>query len=180
MRLVENEHGMTLIELLVTLTVLTIIISIATPNFTQWRAKMEAKRIKHSLFTTLKQAKSESFINRQHILFCLSSGNGICDKNGDKALLLFIDRNGNKRFDDLSDHLIRKEALNLKYGTVKLRVGRGQKYIKFFGETGQPRGYNGHIKYCPLTSNTSLMYQVSFNQRGIIKFKPNHQHPTDC
>ena len=179
MYLSDQECGMTLIELLVVVTILGIILSQAIPSIKQLRANMEANRIKSLLFSALKQAKSESYLTKQNILFCLSAGGGICQKDNGKTLLLFIDKNNNKRFDTLSDQLILKEALNLKYATLRLRAS-GHAYVKFFGSTGTPKGYQGHVKYCPTNSDPNLMYQVSFNRLGGLKYKPNQQHATGC
>ena len=175
----QQEHGITLIELLVVMIILGIVLSLAAPSINQLRANMEAKRIRSQLFSTLKQAKAESYITKQNILFCLSAGGGICQKDNGKLLLLFIDKNNNKRFDALNDQLILKEALNLKYATVHLRAS-GRAYVKFYGSTGTPKGHQGHVNYCPLNSDTNLMYQVSFNLLGGLKYKPNQQHATDC
>ncbi|WP_131668311.1 pilus assembly FimT family protein [Psychrobacter pygoscelis] len=176
---VEQKQGKTLIELLVVMIILGIVLTLAAPSIKQLRANMEAKRIRAQLFSTLKQARSESYITRQNILFCLAAGSGICQKDNGKLLLLFVDKNNNKRFDTLSDQLILKEALNLKYATLRLRAS-GHAYVKFFGSTGTPKGYQGHVKYCPTNSDPNLMYQVSFNLLGGLKYKPNQQHATGC
>lgn len=180
MSLSESELGTTLPELMVTLAILVIITSLAIPNIYSWRSKMEARRIKSLLFSSLRQAKSESFVTRKNTLFCLSDGDGRCNKNSGKELILFEDNDNNKHFDSLTDRLILKESLKLKYGKVKLRVSAGRNHIKFFGDTGKPRGHFGHIKYCPLSLDPNLMFQVSFSQVGLIRYKPHHSHNSGC
>ncbi|MFP3409245.1 hypothetical protein SB757_32000, partial [Pseudomonas sp. SIMBA_065] len=83
--------------------------------------------------------------------------------------LLFVDKNNNKHFDSQVDTLLTQQSLNLKYSTVKLRVGGRRHYTKFWGDSGRPRGHFGHIKYCPTSSYNKSMYQISFNQSGIVK-----------
>lgn len=174
-----NKQGFTLIELIATLAILAIIVTIAAPSILSYLANMEAKRIRHDVMNTLTVAKAESYIQRQNLLICLSNAGGRCDKNAKEALLSFIDNNDDKHFDIGIDDLINELRLNPKYGTLHLRAG-GRHYIRFYGDTGQPRGHFGHIKYCPSSTYSQSMYQVSFSQVGIIKYKPNSIHDTGC
>lgn len=175
-----GEQGFTLVELIVTTAVLAIIAAIAVPAILTQLANMEAKRIKSQLATTFATAKAESYIRRQNLLICLSDAAGRCNRENDAKLLLFIDNNDNKHFDVQIDRLLNEQVLNLKYSTLHLRVGGGRHYTKFWGDSGKPRGHFGHIKYCPTSTYNKKMYQISFNQSGIIKYKPNSVHPTGC
>lgn len=176
----KGKNGFTLVELIVTVTVLAIIVAIATPSILTQLTRMEAKRVKTQLQNTLALAKAESYITRQDVLVCLSNNGRRCNRNADEILLAFVDTNDNKRFDARVDTLLTQEQLNLKYSTLKLRVGSRRHYTKFWGDSGKPRGHFGHIKYCPTSSYNESMYQISFNQAGIVKYKLNSDHPTDC
>ncbi len=176
----KGRNGFTLVELIVTVTVLAIIIAIAMPSILTQLTRMEAKRVKTQLENTLALAKAESYITRQDVLVCLSNDGKQCDRNSDNTLILFVDKNGNKNFDANADTLLLNQSFNLKYSTLKLRVGAGRHYIKFWGDSGKPRGHFGHIKYCPTSPYNESMYQISFNQAGIVKYKLNSDHPTNC
>jgi len=176
----KQSNGFTLVELTVTTMVLGIIAAIAAPSILTHLARMEAQRVKHQLENTLSLARAESYISRQDVLFCLSNDAQQCHRNSDKTLLLFVDKNNNKHFDSQVDTLLTQQSLNLRYSTVKLRVGGRRHYTKFWGDSGRPRGHFGHIKYCPTSSYNKSMYQISFNQSGIVKHKLNVDHPTKC
>lgn len=175
-----NEYGFNLVELIVTVAVLAIIAMIAAPSILTQLAKMEAKRIKNQISNTLTLAKTESYIRRQDLLVCLSNGGGLCHRDSYKKLLLFLDKNHNNNFDVGVDDLLEEQSLNPKYGTLYLRVGNNRHYTKFWGDSGKPRGHFGHIKYCPTSTYNQTMYQISFNQGGLITYKPNESHPTEC
>lgn len=174
-----KQNGFTLIELIVTIAVLAIITMIATPAILTQLAHMEAKRIRYDITDTLKLAKAESLIRHQNLLVCLSDGSGRCNKNSNTKLLLFVDKNDNQYFDSGIDNLLEEQTLNPKYGTLHLRAGR-RRYIKFYGDSGMPRGHFGHFKYCPNSTYSQEMYQISFSQGAKITFKPNDSHPTGC
>lgn len=175
----SSQNGFTLVELIVTVAVLAIITMIATPAILTQLAHMEAKRIRYGITDTLNLAKAESLIRRQNLLVCLSDGNGRCNKNSNKTLLLFVDKNDNQYFDSGTDDLLEEQTLKPKYGTLHLRAGR-RRYIKFYGDSGMPRGHFGHFKYCPNSTYSQEMYQISFSQGAKITFKPNDSHPTGC
>lgn len=177
---IKRERGFTLPELIVTIAVLSIIITIAAPLILRQLARMEASRIKTQLETTLGIAKAESYIRRQNLLVCLSNTGGRCHRDSDEKILLFVDINDNKHFDDQIDHLLDEQYLNPKYSKLSLRVGARRHYTKFWGDSGKPRGHFGHIKYCPTSDYNETMYQISFNQGGIVRHKPSSTHPTGC
>ncbi|MCD1278765.1 prepilin-type N-terminal cleavage/methylation domain-containing protein [Psychrobacter sp. CCUG 69069] len=176
----KGKQGFTLVELIVTVAVLAIIMTIAAPAIRTQLARMEAKRIENQVENSLTLAKTESYIRRQNIIVCLSNAGGRCHRDSDKTLLLFVDKNDNKNFDAQTDFLIRQSALNPKYAKLSLRVGGRRHYIKFWGDSGAPRGHFGHIKYCPTVAYNNAMYLISFSQSGKIKQKLNENHPTQC
>ncbi len=173
------NSGFNLVELIVTVCIMAIIATIATPFVITQLTRMEAKRIRYAITTTLATAKAESYIRRQNLIICLSDLQGRCHKNSDKDLLLFLDNNGDENFDVGTDELLAQQRLDPKYAQLKLRAGN-RHYVKFWGDSGKPRGFFGHIKYCPVSTYNRSMYQISFNQVGIIKYKPNVAHPTGC
>ena len=176
----RNNKGFTLVELIVTVCVLAIIVTIAAPVIRTQLARMEAKRIQSQLENSLALAKAESYIRRQNVIVCLSDTGGRCHRDSDKTLLLFIDKNDNNHFDAQVDSLVVQQSLNPKYSKLSLRVGSRRHYTKFWGDSGKPRGHFGHIKYCPIVAYNEAMYLISFNQGGIVKQKLNEDHPTEC
>ena len=179
-KLSSQNKGFTLVELIVTVSIIAIIVTIATPFVLTQLAAMEAKRIRYTLSNTLAVAKAESLIRRKDLILCLSDTNGRCDRNSNAVLLLFVDSDGNNDFDVGTDLLLEQQRLSPKYATIHLRVGAKRHYTKFWGDSGKPRGHFGHIKYCPNSTYNTAKYQISFNQVGIIKYKPDSSHPTDC
>lgn len=176
----RNNKGFTLVELIVTVCVLVIIVMIVAPVIRTQLARMEAKRIQSQLENSLALAKAESYIRRQNVIVCLSDTGGRCHRDSDNTLLLFIDKNDNNHFDAQIDRLIIRQSLTPKYSKLSLRVGSRRHYIKFWGDSGKPRGHFGHIKYCPTSTYNHTMYQISFSQGGQVTYKPNESHPTDC
>lgn len=68
-----TNEGFTLIELMVTIAVLAIIVSIAAPNISTQLANQRVKATTATLVNALKEAKAESVIRRQNINVVYSS-----------------------------------------------------------------------------------------------------------
>ena len=64
-----SSAGFTLIELMVTIAVMAIIVSIAAPNISTQLANQRVKSTTATLANALKEAKAESIIRRQDISF---------------------------------------------------------------------------------------------------------------
>lgn len=173
--------GFTLFELLVTVAIMSIITLMAYPSIMNYLANSEARRIRLLLHNNIKLAKATSYTHRKRVFMCLTDKTGNCHRDGDESILLFFDQNGDNNFkENDGDSLISKQALNLKYGQVDMRAGR-RHYVRFASDTGMPRGFFGHFKYCPTGHYNDNMYQLSFNQVGIVRFKPHStRQPTGC
>ena len=69
----NTSSGFTLIELMVTIAVLAIIVSIATPNISTQLANQRVKSTVSIIESALKEAKAESIIRRQNIAVIYNS-----------------------------------------------------------------------------------------------------------
>ncbi|WP_367106499.1 Tfp pilus assembly protein FimT/FimU [uncultured Psychrobacter sp.] len=76
-RNLRSSAGFTLIELMVTIAVLAIIVSIAAPNISNQLAKQRVKSTVSSIESALKEAKAESIIRRQDITVVYSNADDI-------------------------------------------------------------------------------------------------------
>lgn len=174
----ENQ-GFTLIELLLTLVLLITLTSIAVPSFLGALKHWEAKEVRNQITNAFRTAKAKSFMQRQNSILCLADANYVCHNQAKEYLLIFTDSDKNHQFDQDINQLILKQPLNLNYGRVYLRAGR-RHYVKFYGDSGLPRGHFGHIKYCSNDHLTHNMYQISLNQQGNYRFKPYSVKKTGC
>ena len=177
--LVSKTQGFTLIEVLLTLSLLLILISLAVPSFDNTLQNSEAKEIRNQIINGFRIAKAQSYVQRQDTILCLADASFRCDAQAKEYLLVFTDHDDNHQFDQSVNQMLLQQPLNLDYGRVYLRAGN-RHYIKFFGDSGLPRGHFGHIKYCSNQYLTQNMYQISLNQQGNHRFKPYHFKKTDC
>jgi type IV fimbrial biogenesis protein FimT len=65
--------GFTLIELMVTLTILAILLMVGMPTFTVWQANAQIRRVAESLQNDLRQAQAEAIRRNRQIAFALTN-----------------------------------------------------------------------------------------------------------
>ncbi len=83
-----QQRGFTLVELMVTIAVLGVIVSMAAPNISQQIASQRVNNSTSILATALKQAKSESAIRRRNIIMEIdSSDKTITVKDGSNEIV---------------------------------------------------------------------------------------------
>lgn len=105
-----HNRGVTLIELMVTLSILAIVLAMALPSFGQLMAEHKIKTVSQTLVSALNLARSEAIKRGHEVSVCpLAAGNGTraCLNNGWQAAM------GNEAglwvFDDLSRPLLQLE-----------------------------------------------------------------------
>ncbi len=144
-----NLRGFTLLELMVSVSILSILIGIAVPNFNHFIVKQrvdnEISLLNRLLFITRNIAINE----RQMATLCPLGIDNKCTTQWHKSLSIFIDINKNKVFEPaLGEYIIfTKQAI--RFGD-KLHYGKGRNGI-IFSPTGRLAawGSNGTFRYCP-------------------------------
>ena len=164
-----KECGFTLIELIVTITILAIIVSIALPSYHSFMERQEHSQMLALIRNSSNLAKNLAVTHHQQIVICTSENLSTCSNNQwNKGMLIFTDQNNNKTLDP-NEMIHQKLKTNLKYGNLKWDGGvANPNTLTFMGDTGLPRGSQGSFHYCSLkTAQNNTRYVV--NQMGHVR-----------
>lgn len=161
-----KENAFTLFELIATLAILIILITLGIPYFERFQAKQEFAQIYPLIQQQVSLAKNTARMRQAEIVICSSENKLTCEKNQwNKSLIIFIDQNHNKKFES-SESVIHIADINLKYGQLRWRGGVSNLHsVTFQPDTGLPRGSQGAFYYCSFKLASENLY-IPVSQMG--------------
>ena len=145
----QKPKGFTLVELMVSSSVLSILLAILIPNFNEiiikTRVDSQISQLHHLLLIT----RNSAINYNQDVTLCPLNENLECTVNWQDELSVFIDFNDNGVLNpELNEKVIKVKAA-VKYGD-QLQYGLKRNKVKF-AATGRTTGWgsNGTFKICP-------------------------------
>lgn len=143
----KSEFGITLIELIVTIAIISILASVAFPFSHSLFARFEAKKTISTLETVLIHTKHQAYLYHYRAAICGSNDAVYCSSgNWNKYILVFKDTTLN-RIRDNNESILQIIPLSLKYGNLNWS-GASARNVVFHADSGLPRGSNGSFTYC--------------------------------
>lgn len=182
----ERQQGLTLIELLVTVTLLSLLLSAAMPALSYWFNKQQADGAAYSALRHVAKARALAVEDNRRISFCGVNNSNECVRNNIREYVVFYDRAYDHAIDS-DDKVYSRFKLSYS-GRVRLRVGTAT-FIAF-----EPSGYArvpGSLYFCPKSGDKKLMRRVTVSSAGRPYYAPKDagkgyvltpegQEVTDC
>ena len=156
------QTGVTVIELMVTVTVLGIILTVGVPSLGQFLRNSELNAVTHQIQEAMVYARAEAVNRQRNIRVCpLNQGNGGC-RNGrvwSEGMVVYEDLNGNGSFDAPAEEL---KIVDYSNGTTVNWNGALQIQFNSFGRTGNVGTFD--------ISVTGLRRQMALAGSGRIRY----------
>ncbi len=151
------SHGLTLPELLITLCLLAIVVSIGMPSLNQHLHRNRQENLRHSLLSHLKATRSDAVSGNQRVELCGSSDGVQCDHRWNDGWLMR---------DPLTQTALRFSA---QTGRDRLRwTGAGQaNQTIVFQANGNMASSNGRFILC--TAEGRVLWQLVINRQGRVR-----------
>lgn len=159
-----NKHmAYTLTELVITILVLSILVTLALPYYHEMKANQERRTIFRQLIANIQLAKQHAAIHHTNVVMCSSENMQSCkEEMWEQGFILFLDSNQNRQL-DLNEILVSQERTDLSYGTLNWRGTLHFPSLNFMAEHGLPIGSNGSFYYC---SSTVKHMKIILNKMG--------------
>ena len=159
-----ETHGITLVEILVTLVIAAVLLGLGIPRVTQLVDDSRSRAAVNQVVIAITLARSSAISLRQPTLLCPGSGPQCGARDTwHQGALLFLDSNANGR-QDPEDTLL-KRLTGFDQGRLYWRAFRNRTFLRF-----TPRGYtawqNGSFVYCPLPGIAKGARIVIVNSQG--------------
>lgn len=158
----QHESAFTLLELIITLCLSAILITIAAPSFIDTIKNARISTTVNDISRQLSLARETALQQHTYVKWCGSSDKTQCSKTNMKYLTIFIDKNNNHRLDD-KEEIIRQTTLDDSIH-VSLRAALGREYLAY-----TPEGYGlltGSIIICENTFNNRFARRITLNRTG--------------
>jgi len=164
-----HQRAFSLIELLITLTLLALLASIALPNFSGLVERNRIKALRNLLQTQINHARASSVLHNRDVVVCGSSDGQNCDNRWDTGWLL--------HFSD-TEELLSQHRLSTQ---DRLRWAGFNKKIRFHGNGTAPGG-NGRFYFC--NNQNEVVLQMVLNRQGRLRrvsgLEPDQSESIGC
>ena len=122
-----KAFGFTISELLIVITIFSVLIWIAIPSFQELLIKNEANQIKKVLTIHIQKAKYDAILRHKSVVLCPSVDLTLCNSNWDTSLISFVDTNHNLQRES-DEEILTNVELNHRYGSLKFQKF-GKKFL---------------------------------------------------
>jgi len=144
----KTSLGITLIELMVSVSITSLLTTIALPNFNDFIVRLRVDNEISRLGRLLLTARNHSINSQDNVIICPLDNSSICTSNWHEELSVFVDSNGNQKFDSADNELLIAQKSPIKTGDI-LSYAKNRTKITYQA-TGHLFGLsNGTWRYCP-------------------------------
>lgn len=166
----SRQQGVTFIELLVAIVVLSLMLAIAQPLMHHVLAHQRSQTHIDNIYQDLAYARQLAITYQNSITTCPLDDQQRCRNQWQQGYSVFIDTRPFGQFNE-GDKLLRQKSQI--HHDDHIRASRSQ--VRF-----SPSGFTsntGSIRYCPLSTDSSIRKQVTINATGGIRYNSN---PGNC
>ena len=159
-----RQCGLTLIELLISITILSILMTQVIPSFAEilqsYKSIQIIKRIKYQTH----KARHLAITTNKVVTICKSDDLQTCGGSWNNGLLVFIDNNQNAKIDD--NDIIHSTLIEpVIDGELSWRSFGNKVYLQFL-PSGRTNNQNGTFTYCPNDKPASDAKGFSITKTG--------------
>lgn len=177
-----KSAGFTLLELLITMVIGAILITLALPGFQDTVKRNGVLSDVADLRSGLNMARSEAVGRAGNVSICASSSpHTTCGTNWSNGWLVFVDEDSDGAVDAGSDTILRKKE-DLVDGNVLTAVlsgGAAFNGLTFDAEGRVSLANNGTFKVCENTKNTKFTRGLWIMQSGRVQSSVDSDSPED-
>lgn len=162
----KSINGFTLIELMITLSIASILLSYAMPNMNQLKLNKYIESERNRLTVSLNYARSYAINNQKFVILCASKSGIECNSvsNWHQGWMVFVDHNRNREVDP-NDNILRYED-SMKNEIISTSSTYRQKIR--YDSMGFAPGTNLSINFCD-ARGAMFAKSIIINNSGRIK-----------
>lgn len=158
------HRGYTLIELCVSLAILSVLVAFAVPPFESLMARSKATASINWILGAVRMTRLSAINHQALVTLCPTSDKTGCGGNWNDTLMIFVDHNADLELND-SDFMVKTLTFPDQDASLKWRSFRNAQYLQMTPE-GYTNYQNGNFTYCPADSNRRFARRLVINMQG--------------
>ncbi|MEX1198073.1 MAG: GspH/FimT family pseudopilin [Pseudohongiellaceae bacterium] len=163
----DSMDGLSLIELLCTLAIITALTTAALPAWQPLVQQQEGKRVMRGLVSLLNNARTAAVQENQPVTVCPAAPDSLqCDSTWSRGAIAFIDPPGHRKASD--DTLLHRLQWPANSGELRWRAFGNRQYL-VINSRGQIRHQSGNFTWCPADADPRQARQLVLNAVGRIR-----------
>ena len=156
--------GYTLIELMLTITILAIVVSLAVPPMQDFFTRHKNETVGRKLFDLIMLSRSKAYGHSEIYTLCPSTDGESCGTDWAQGALVFVDRDGNG--ERATDERIERVLPKLDDdASLEWRSFNSKSYLQY-RPSGLTLNQNGNFAYCPPNGEEKYGWIIVLNATG--------------
>lgn len=159
---VHPQQGVTLLELLIVVVLLSILAVMATPNWSSWAEDSHRRTTISDLVTLINLARNTAVQEQTSVTLCPLDASGKCSRDWNRPITVFRDPERKRIL--ASQQQVVRVAAPPKQGRLEVRTAN-RRYFGF-RPSGHAREAIGNIIWCPPDNDPRKASQIRINMGG--------------
>jgi type IV fimbrial biogenesis protein FimT len=184
----KRQAGLTLIEIVTTLSVLGVLLGLGLPGFKQTFDRVAADQVMKNIISAVALTKQTAIVENTLVTFCRSNDGLHCQGKWNEGSIIFTDGNGDRLLNN-DDRLVYRFPALQTAGELTFKSFGNKQYLQITGR-GFTNYQSGNFTFCPQDKNPGLARQVVINQSGRTRMARDNDNdgivensqgdPLDC
>ena len=158
----KRANGFTLLELIVTMTILIIVLTLGIPSLHQWVQRSKTTNLQYTLLHSIHYARTQAVGLQSTITLC--PGINDCEDDWGSDIIIFNDLDSNG-FWDGNELLLKHVNIGELGQKLAWRSFRRKPYIQF-NLQGLTKALNGTFHFCPNQPDDNYKFAITLAKTG--------------
>lgn len=159
--MIKKHQGFSLLELLITFSIITIILGLTLPSHSQFLSKTKQTIASEQLLQAIKLTREEALLRGVNVTLCKSANHQNCGGTWQAGYIIFVDKTHNGVVNDQADVLY---VFNAHEGVLNWRSSLNRDDLQML-PSGLSAGENGTFSYSP-NQLSKPVWTIVVNQAG--------------
>ena len=173
-------HGLTLLNLLIALFIISLLLTIGIPNFVHLIHRAQRDNAYRELMRLIQFSRNQAVHHGQQVILCPSIDQHQCTSDWHHPLIIFVDSNSNETREEEEKLLQHRTLIKKNYpATIVWKASGSLRYIRYQAD-GRTHNQNGRLTYCLQNTKTIYAAQVIIYLTGRARRGSDEEEKIAC